>query len=196
MTLMGIDYMRQLQSVTSCDVILNFSSAPGTATLAYSNGYIYYNFNWITMIFIQSVHIKSRFPMIMLTIFSFLELKCYRCCLRIYRTPLVHVWDKLFQIFKPLLLKHASIFILPRTKIRDNHVIRPVTWWPYMRLCMVSKLHVWQPAPKIVWQEKQDGGQRSCCHGIFWRSICAETVYRLETTFMIFYNLCFKCRTS
>ena len=102
------------------------------------------------------------------------------------------------------MLKYKIIFISscifgiisPRTKIRDNHWIRPVTWWPYMRLCTVSKLHVRQPAPKIVRQEKQDGGQRSYCYGIFWRSICAETVKRLETTFMIFYYLRFTYRTS
>ena len=81
--------MSKLQSVTSCDVILNFSSAPGTAILTYLNGYVYYNF-WITMIFIQSVHNMSRFPMIMLTKLSFSELNCYRRCLRIDRKPLVH----------------------------------------------------------------------------------------------------------
>ena len=83
--------MSKLQSATSCDVIMNFSSAPGTATLAYLNGYVYYNVNWITMIFIQSIHNKSWFIMIMLTKLSFMELKCYRCCLRIYRTPLVFI---------------------------------------------------------------------------------------------------------
>ena len=67
-------------------------------------------------------------------------------------------------------------FISPRTKVRDNHWVKPVTWWPYMRLCTVSKFHVRQPVPKIVRREKQDGGQRSCCYGIFWRSICAETI--------------------
>ena len=49
---MDIDYMSKLQSATSCDVILNFSSAPGTDVLAYLNGYVYYNVHWITMIFI------------------------------------------------------------------------------------------------------------------------------------------------
>ena len=66
-----------------------------------------------------------------------------------------------------------------------------------MRLCTISKIHVRQPAPKIVRRERQDVGQRSRCYGIFWRSICAETVIRLETTFnMIFRNLRFTCRTS
>ena len=65
----------------------------------------------------------------------------------------------------------ASI-ISPRTKIW--YWIRPATWWPYMRLCTVNKLHVRQPAPKIVRQEKQDGGQRSCCYGIFWWFLCRD----------------------
>ena len=86
--------------------------------------------------------------------------------------------------------------ISPRTKIQDNYWIRPVTLWPYMRLCTVSKLHVRQFGPKIVIREKQDGGQRSCCYWIFWQSICAGTVWWLERTFMIFYNLRFTCRTS
>ena len=43
--LIGIDYMSRLQSATSCDVILNFSSAPGTATLVYLNGHVYYDVN-------------------------------------------------------------------------------------------------------------------------------------------------------
>ena len=37
--------MSRLQSATSCDVILNLSSAPGTAALAYLNGHVYYNVN-------------------------------------------------------------------------------------------------------------------------------------------------------
>ena len=41
------------------------------------------------MILIQSIHNISMFPMIMFTKLYSLELKCYRCCLRIYRTPLV-----------------------------------------------------------------------------------------------------------
>ena len=86
---MSINYKSKLQIATSSDVILNSPSAPGTATFAYLNGYVSYNCNWITMIFIHSVYNKSRFPMIMLIKLSFLELKCYRCCLRIYRTPLV-----------------------------------------------------------------------------------------------------------
>ena len=90
---MGIDYMSKLQSATSYDVIFNFSSAPGTATLAYLNGYSYCNIYRITMIFIQYVHNTSRFLMIMLSKLSFLELECYQCCLRIYRTPLVHVYN-------------------------------------------------------------------------------------------------------
>ena len=32
--------MSELQSATSCDVISNFLSAPGTDTLAYLNGYV------------------------------------------------------------------------------------------------------------------------------------------------------------
>ena len=104
LTLICIDYMSILQRATSWDVIWNFSSAPGTATLAYLNGYVSYNCKWITMIFIQSVHNKSRFLMIMLTKFSFLELKCYRCCLRIYRTTLVFVFRLLFcYLFKSLI---------------------------------------------------------------------------------------------
>ena len=74
-------------------------------------------------------------------------------------------------------------FISPLTKIRDNHWIRPVVWWPYMKLCTVSKLHVRQPAPKILRREKQDGGQCLCCYGIFWRSICAETIRGLSGKF-------------
>ena len=42
LTLIGIDYINKLQSATSWDVILNFSSVPGTAALAYLNGYVYY----------------------------------------------------------------------------------------------------------------------------------------------------------
>ena len=91
--------MNKLQRATSCDIILNFSSAPVTATLAYSNGYIYYNFNWITIIFIQSVHNMLRFLMIMLIKLSVLELKFYRCCLRIYRTPLVYLQKTIIVIF-------------------------------------------------------------------------------------------------
>ena len=44
------------------------------------------------MIFIQSVHNNVQFLIIMLTKLFFLALKCYRCCLRIYRTPLVLVF--------------------------------------------------------------------------------------------------------
>ena len=60
-------------------------------------------------------------------------------------------------------------FISPRTKIRDNHWIRPVTWWPYMRLCTVSKLHVRQPAPKILtWKKLRAFMYRDASH--LWRS--------------------------
>ena len=92
-----------------------------------------------------------------------------------YFRPLT--WGRILNWANWIIYKGICIKIIsPQTKIRDNHWIRPVTWWPYMRLCTVSKLNVRQPVPKIVRREKQDGGQRSCCYGIFWRSICAETV--------------------
>ena len=45
--------MNKLQSATSCDVILNLSCVPGTATLAYLNGCVYYNVNCV-LIFMTS----------------------------------------------------------------------------------------------------------------------------------------------
>ena len=37
--------MSKLESATSCDVLLNVSGAPGTATLAFLNGFDYYIVN-------------------------------------------------------------------------------------------------------------------------------------------------------
>ena len=67
-----------------------------------------------------------------------------------------------------LTLQGGTTFLLT-SKLADIPVSR-------VRICTVSKLHVWQPAPKVVRREKQDGGQRSCCHGIFWLSFSCHAV--------------------
>ena len=54
--------MGKLQGATSWDVILNFSGVPGTATLAYTNGYVYHNFNGITMYLYNPYTIGQGFP--------------------------------------------------------------------------------------------------------------------------------------
>ena len=112
--------MSKLQSAKSRDVILNFQVC--SATLTDLNGYFYFNHNWMTMIFVQSMHNMSRFPMIMFTKHSFLKLKCYRWCLRIYRTPLVYYsFTKLQFLFLNYLSLIRSIILYECHFLRNLH---------------------------------------------------------------------------
>ena len=65
------------------------------------------------------------------------------------------------------MILRTYIFISPRTKIREDDWIRAVTWWPYMRLCTVSKSHVRQSHFDAARLEIKDGGQRPRCYGFF-----------------------------